>query len=100
MIGIGVFEAKASLAHAATEVEIVVPTRRGKPLAEIAPPKATRLTLARSSPSQPCAPFAAPMLQATSISQNSWLKVGADSRGERLCRGLLGQHSLAVRSTR
>ncbi|QDX81323.1 hypothetical protein B9N43_08760 [Denitratisoma sp. DHT3] len=42
MITIGLFEAKASLgqlAQAAAEGEVVVLTRRGKPLAEIRPPQ-------------------------------------------------------------
>lgn len=42
MITIGIFEAKASLgqlAQAAAEGEVVVLTRRGKPLAEIRPPE-------------------------------------------------------------
>ena len=42
MITIGIFEAKANLgqlAQAAAEGEVVVLTRRGKPLAEIRPPE-------------------------------------------------------------
>lgn len=42
MIMIGIFEAKATLgqlAQAAAEGEVVVLTRRGKPLAEIRPPE-------------------------------------------------------------
>lgn len=42
MIIVGIFEAKASLgqlAQAAAEGEVVVLTRRGKPLAEIRPPE-------------------------------------------------------------
>lgn len=42
MITVGIFEAKATLgqlAQAAAEGEVVVLTRRGKPLAEIRPPE-------------------------------------------------------------
>jgi len=42
MITVGIFEAKANLgqlAQAAAEGEVVVLTRRGKPLAEIRPPE-------------------------------------------------------------
>jgi prevent-host-death family protein len=67
MITIGIFEAKANLgqlAQSAAEGEVVVLTRRGKPIAEIRPPqKVNRHRPIRCSSLRRCANYGDPVNQ-------------------------------------
>ncbi len=71
MITVGIFEAKSSLGQLVQSVaagEVVVLTRRGKPVAEICAPDATNGQETQYKLSRLCANSAAPTASATSIS--------------------------------